>query len=73
MFPKSRKQQKADACPVPPEPSASSAPLLRTVQQFGSCDRNVDFFRDLILMEVSELNGIVWFIIGSVCKQFCLC
>jgi hypothetical protein len=31
------------------------------------------FFRDLILMEVSELNGIVRFIVRSVCKQFCSC
>jgi hypothetical protein len=30
---------------------------------FRSCDRNSDFFRDLILMEVSELNGMVWFIV----------
>ncbi len=40
---------------------------------FRSCDRNFDFFRDLILMEVSELNGIVWFIVRLVCKQFGSC
>ena len=28
------------------------------------------FFRDLMLLEVSEANGIVWFIVGSVCEQF---
>jgi hypothetical protein len=33
---------------------------------FRSCDRNSNFFRDLILMAVSELNGIV-------CMQFCSC
>ena len=42
---------------------------------FRSCDGNSYFFRDviiLILMEfVSELNGIVRFIVGSVCKQVC--
>ncbi len=40
---------------------------------FRSCDRNSDFFRDLNLMEVSELNGIVRFIVRSVCKQFGSC
>ncbi len=34
-----------------------------------SCDRNSDFFRDLILMEVSELNGIV----GLLLDQFISC
>jgi hypothetical protein len=36
----------------------------------GIYDRNSDFFRDLILMEVSELNGIVQFIVRSVREQF---
>ncbi len=40
---------------------------------FRSCDRSSDFFCDLILMEVSELNSIVRFIVRSVCKQFCSC
>ena len=35
---------------------------------FRSCDGNSGFSRDLILMEVSELNGIVWFIVRSVCS-----
>ncbi len=49
---------------------------LRVLHCYGqiymvlSRDRNSDFFRDLILMEVSELNGIVLFIARSVCKQF---
>jgi hypothetical protein len=30
---------------------------------FRSCDRNSDFFRDLILMEVSEVNGVVRLIV----------
>ncbi len=34
---------------------------------------SLKFFCDLALMEVSELNGIVWFIVRSVCKQFCSC
>jgi hypothetical protein len=37
---------------------------------FRSCDRNPDFFRDLILMEVSELSGLARFIVSSVCKHF---
>jgi hypothetical protein len=40
---------------------------------FRLCDQNSDLFRDLILMEVSGLNGIVRFIVRSVCKQFCSC
>ncbi len=43
---------------------------------FRSCHRKPDFFRDLIFVEVSELNGlaaselngIVRFIVRSVCK-----
>jgi hypothetical protein len=38
-----------------------------------SCDRNSDFFLDLNRMEVSELDGIIRFIVRSVCKQFCSC
>ncbi len=40
---------------------------------YRSWDRDSVFFRDLILMEVSELNAIqvVWFIIRSVRRQFC--
>jgi hypothetical protein len=37
------------------------------------CDRNSDFFHDLILMEVLELNLIVRFIVRSVCHFFCSC
>ena len=37
---------------------------------FRSCDGNSVFSRDLILKEVSELNGIVRNIVRSVCKQF---
>ena len=37
---------------------------------FRSCDDNSVFSRDLILKEVSELNGIVRIIVRSVCKQF---
>ena len=37
---------------------------------FRSCDGNSVFSRDLILKEVSELNGIVRIIVRSVCKQF---
>jgi hypothetical protein len=40
---------------------------------FCSCDRNSDFFRDLFPMEVSELNGIVRFIVISNCEQACSC
>ncbi len=43
---------------------------------FRSCNRNSNFFfRDLILMEISELDGIVRFVVRPVCKQFrsCLC
>jgi hypothetical protein len=43
---------------------------------FCSCDRNSDFFRDVVLMEVSELDGIVTIvriIVKSVCKQFGSC
>jgi hypothetical protein len=32
-----------------------------------------NFLRDLMLMEVSELNGFVRFIVRSICKQFCSC
>ena len=34
-----------------------------------SCDRNSGFFHDLIFVAVSELDAIVWFNIGSVCKR----
>ena len=34
---------------------------------------NSRFFHDLIFVEVWELDGIVWFIIGSVCRLFCKC
>ena len=34
------------------------------------CDGYSGFSRDLILKEVSELNGIVRIIVRSVCKQF---
>ena len=37
------------------------------------CNRNSGFFHYLILVKVSVLDGIVYFIIGSVCKLFCLC
>ena len=37
---------------------------------FRSCNGNSVFSRDLILKEVSELNGIVQIIVISVCKQF---
>ena len=37
---------------------------------FDSQPGNSGFFHDLIFEEVSELDGTVWFIIGSVCKQF---
>jgi hypothetical protein len=42
---------------------------------FRLCDQTIGnsvFFRDLIHIEVSELKGIVRFIVRSVCKQFCL-
>ena len=38
---------------------------------FRSCDGNYGFSRDLILMKVSELNSVVWFIVRSVCRQSC--
>ena len=37
---------------------------------FRSCDRNSGFSHDLIFVEVSEWDDILWFIIFSVCKQF---
>ena len=37
---------------------------------FRSYDGNSVFSLDLILNEVSELNGIVWIIVRSLCKQF---
>ena len=37
------------------------------------CDGNSGFSRDLILIGVSELNGIVRFIVSSVCRQFGSC
>ena len=37
---------------------------------FPSCDGNSGFSCDLILKEVSELNGIVRIIVRSVCEQF---
>ncbi len=37
---------------------------------FRSCDQNSDLFRDLNLMKVSELNGIVRYIVRSVCRKF---
>ncbi len=40
---------------------------------FCSCDRKSIFFCDLILMEVSGLDGIVRFIVRSVCTLFCSC
>ena len=43
------------------------------INVFHSCDGNSGFFHDLIFVAVLdlELDGIVWFIIGSVCKLFC--
>jgi hypothetical protein len=38
-----------------------------------SCYRNFVFFRDMMLMGALELNGIVLFIVRSVCKQFGSC
>ena len=40
---------------------------------FRSCDSDSVFSRDLILKEVSELNGIVLIIVRSVCMQFSSC
>ena len=40
---------------------------------FHSCDCNYVFSHDLIIKEVSELNGIVQIIVRSVCKQFWSC
>ena len=37
---------------------------------FRLCDRNSGFSHDLIFIEVSEVDDIVWFIIFSVCKLF---
>ena len=37
---------------------------------FSSCDGNSGFSHDLIFVEVSEWDDIVWFIIFSVCKLF---
>ena len=37
------------------------------------CHWNSGFFHDLIFVEVSELDGVVWFMSGSVCKLFCSC
>ena len=37
---------------------------------FRSCNGNSVLSRDLILKEVSELNGIVCIIVRSICKQF---
>ena len=37
---------------------------------FCLCDGNFVFSRDVILKEVSELNGIVRIIVRSDCKQF---
>ena len=37
---------------------------------FRSCDENSGFSRDLILMKVSELNGIFLLIFRSICRQF---
>ena len=37
---------------------------------FSSCDGNSGFSHDLIFVEVSEWDDIVWFIIFSVCKWF---
>ncbi len=45
------------------------------INGFARATKNSDFFRDLVLMVVSELNGIQFlrFMIRSVCKQFCSC
>ena len=40
---------------------------------FPSYDRNSGFLYDLTSVEVSELDDIVWFIGGSVCKWFGSC
>ena len=42
---------------------------------FHSCDGNsqAGFFHDLIFEEVLELDGIVWFMIGTVCKRYHSC
>ena len=37
---------------------------------FRSCDGNSGFSHNLIFVEVSEWDDILWFIIFSVCKQF---
>ena len=37
------------------------------------CDGNSGFFYDLVFVEVSEYDGTVCFIIGSVCKLFRSC
>ena len=42
-------------------------------KHFCSCDGKFGFFHDLILVEVLELNGIVWIIVGSVVKLFDSC
>jgi hypothetical protein len=47
--------------------------LDQFVSSFARANVLSNFFRDLILVEVSELNGIVRFIVRSVCKQFCSC
>jgi hypothetical protein len=43
-------------------------PFIWSNKWFRSCNRNSYLFRDLILLEVEEMNGIVWFIVGSICK-----
>ena len=37
---------------------------------FRPCDGNSGFSHDLIFVEVSEWDDIVWFIVFSVCKRF---
>ena len=44
--------------------------IVWSKKSFRSCDGNSGFSHDLIFVEVSEWDDIVWFIIFSVCKRF---
>ena len=47
--------------------------LIKQLKGSSLCYGNSGFFHDLIFVEVSDLDGIVWFIIGLVCELFRSC